>query len=160
MKREEWWIKILDTTNDEFGYNTKAAAEGKELPQFVKDKISKSHRQRFLDNPELREQRSSINKGRKFSEEAKANMSKAHEGIKLPKFTQKHKEKLSKSNKLAWENRERDLGPRDESTKTQISDGLKNYHASLTQEEKDLRSQKAREKALAYYAKKKREQNV
>ena len=152
---EEWWIKILDSTNDDFGYNIKAAAEGKELPQFVKDKISRSHRQRFLDNPELREQRSKINKGRKFSDEVKANMSEAHKGIKLPKFTQKHKQRLSESITQSWENRERDLDPRHEEVKTKITDGLKAYHASLTEEERQLRSQKARDKALAYYANKK-----
>lgn len=152
---EEYWIKTLDTTNDIFGYNIKAAAEGKELPQSIKDKISASHKQRYIDHPELRQKASSINKGRKFSEEAKANMSIGHTGIKMPEFTEEHKQKMSDSQKKAWENRERNLDPRPIEVKNKITEGLKSYHSSMSVEEKELRSQKAREKSLAFYAKKK-----
>jgi group I intron endonuclease len=152
---EERWIKILDTTNPDFGYNTKKGGEGFELPEETKQKISNSHKQRFIDNPELRTDRSKINKERVFSEEARLNMRLAKLGKSRGPFSEEHKQKIAESNKKSWENRERDLGPRPEEVKTKITDGLKAYHASLTEEEKQLRSQRAREKALAYYANKK-----
>ena len=154
---EENWIRVLKTTDIAFGYNMKTSAQGKELTKEVREKISRAHKQRYIDHPELREQSSKINKGKKFSEETKHLMSLAKIGVSRLPYTDETRRLMSEAQKAAWEGRERDLPERPVEVKEQISEGLRKYHASLTPEEKALRSQKAREKTLAYNAKKKLE---
>jgi len=134
---ETWWIKILDTQNSEFGYNIKPGGGKGPLPESVKQNISKAHLKRFEDNPELREQRGLINRGRKFSDEARENMSKGHLGIKLPEFTESHKQGISNSLKETWKERPWTTGPKTEDQKQRISSGLVSYHANKTPEEKE-----------------------
>jgi group I intron endonuclease len=119
---EKWWIKILDATNREFGYNLKDGGEGNELPEETRERISNSHKQRFIDNPGLRKEYGDRSRGRKFSPEACANLSKARTG-KTPNrvYVVSEKQRQDISNTLTEYFS-------DEKNREVISESLKNYY--------------------------------
>lgn len=97
-KRENHWAKVYNVHNDKFGYNireTKADGIGGKHSQETKDKISIKNIGRKRPDVTLRQ------KGKKLSEEWKANLSKSKLGKKYGKRSEEWKENISKGIKLA-----------------------------------------------------------
>ena len=79
-EREKFWIHQFNSIDRDLGYNIKDGGEGNELPEETKQKISKTNRQRFIDNPELRQRISIQKKGIKYPPEYGRKISVAKKG--------------------------------------------------------------------------------
>lgn len=92
---EQYHIKELNTTNREFGYNDRA---GGEVGALFNDETRRKQRdavRAYWAKPENRQKAKGRNLGRKMSDEARANMSKSKQGIKLPPHTEEWKRLMS-----------------------------------------------------------------
>lgn len=119
---EKWWIKILDTTNREFGYNIKDGGEGNELPESTKEKISLARLRYWEEHPEKKEEMSIRLKGKKLSPEHCENMRKGKTG-KTPNrvYVVSEKQRQDISNTLTEYFS-------DEKNREVISESLKSYY--------------------------------
>ena len=103
-KIEQYYIKLFDTINPEFGYNKESGGhENKYLSIESRNIISKKRKgKRLTDDHKLKISKSG--QGRKFSEETKNKISNALTGIKRSDET---REKISESRtgKKSWSNK-------------------------------------------------------
>jgi hypothetical protein len=89
----------------------------------------------------------------KLAEETKQKIAMAHTGLKLPEFTEEHKQGISDSLKKRWEeNPWKTLEYRTEEDKQKISEGLVEYHAGMSSEEKEARKEKLRIAAIEQFS--------
>lgn len=94
---EKYLIAAFETTVN--GYNIKLGGEGSPLPEETKQKISRTNKQRFIDNPELRGNVGARKRGIKYPPEFGIKISKANKGRIM---TEAQKAKLSLSLKAHW----------------------------------------------------------
>ena len=88
---EQYYIKELSTCDPNFGYNYRTGGEtGSLLNEECREKQVKAIRE-YWSHPENREKRKGQNLGKKMSDEARENMSRAKTGIKLPPHTEEWK---------------------------------------------------------------------
>lgn len=106
--REKFWIIELKSIDRSFGYNLKDGGEGRKLPESIKNKISQTNKQRFIDNPSLRKEYGDRRRGYKFSPEFRQKLSKARKG-KRPReiyvVSEEQKQKIRQSLRLYWATR-------------------------------------------------------
>lgn len=89
----------------------------------------------------------------KLAESTKQKIAVAHTGLKLPEFTEGHKQGISEGLKKRWEeNPWKTFEYRSEEDKQKISEGLVDYHASMSSEEKELREEKLRQAAKEQFS--------
>ncbi len=105
-EREQYWIKLYNSTNQEFGYNIESGGnENKMISQETRLKLSKAHKGRKYSS-EINAKNSASKKGRVHSAETRAKISQSMKG-KSP--SPEHREKLSMTQTLVWERRKKQL---------------------------------------------------
>ena len=143
--REDFWINSLNTRNSEHGYNIRGGGATGLHSEETKKKIGESHKQNYIDHPELRYEKGNHWRGVPLSEERKQYLSESHTGMTYPPCPEEKKQNNSEKMKKAWEDHPWETGAKTPEHLQKLHDGLKESRENMTPEEKEVLSNKLRE---------------